>query len=57
MDSLARISLSIIRGRQTFETAAGKTASGIQWLLETFMAPERADGLLVSGNPPRNVIS
>ena len=47
MDSLALISLSIIRGRQTYETAGGKRAPAIQWLLETLMAPERADGLKV----------
>jgi ABC-type transport system involved in cytochrome c biogenesis permease subunit len=47
MDSLARISLSIIRGRQTYETGGGKKAPAIQWLLETLMAPERADGLKV----------
>jgi ABC-type transport system involved in cytochrome c biogenesis permease subunit len=47
MDSLARISLSIIRGRQTYETTGGKRAPAIQWLLEVFMAPERADGLKV----------
>ena len=47
MDSLARISLSIIRGRQTYETADGKKAPAIQWLIETFMAPERADNLRV----------
>ena len=47
MDSLARISLSVIRGRQTYETAGGKKAPAIQWLLETLMAPERADVLKV----------
>ena len=47
MDSLARISLSIIWGRQTYETADGKKAPAIQWLIETFMAPERADKLRV----------
>jgi hypothetical protein len=47
MDSLARISLSIIRGRQTYETADGKKAPAIQWLIETFMAPEHADNLML----------
>ena len=47
LDSLARISLSVIRGRQTYETAGGKKAPAIEWLLEVFMAPERADGLKV----------
>jgi ABC-type transport system involved in cytochrome c biogenesis permease subunit len=43
MDSLARIALSIIRGRQTYQTADGKTAPALEWLVETLMAPERAD--------------
>ena len=47
MDSLARISLSIIRGRQTYENAEGKKAPAIQWLIETLMAPEHADNLRV----------
>jgi hypothetical protein len=47
MDSLARMSLSIIRGRQTYETADGKKEPALQWLLETFMVPEHADGLRV----------
>jgi hypothetical protein len=47
MDSLARISLSIIRGRQTYETADGKKAPAIQWLIEAFMTPERADNLRI----------
>jgi ABC-type transport system involved in cytochrome c biogenesis permease subunit len=47
MDSLARISLSIIRGRQTYETAEGKKAPAIQWLMEILMAPERVDNLRI----------
>jgi hypothetical protein len=47
MDSLARMSLSIIRGRQTVETADGKKAPAIQWLMETLMSPERADNLRI----------
>ena len=47
MDSLARVSLSIIRGRQTYETADGKPAPAIRWLAETLMVPEHADGLRV----------
>src|SRR6516225_9508624 len=47
MDSLARISLSIIRGRQTYQTADGKPAPAIRWLAETLMVPEHADGLRV----------
>jgi hypothetical protein len=42
MDSLARMSLSIIRGRQTYETADGKKAPALQWLVDTLMVPERA---------------
>jgi ABC-type transport system involved in cytochrome c biogenesis permease subunit len=47
MDSLARISLSIIRGRQTYETVDGKQAPAVRWLVETLMVPEHADGLRV----------
>src|SRR5262249_11264632 len=47
MDSLARISLSIIRGHQTYEAADGKKTPAIRWLLETLMVPDRADGLSV----------
>jgi ABC-type transport system involved in cytochrome c biogenesis permease subunit len=47
MDSLARMSLSIIRGRQTYETADGKKRPALQWLLETLMVPERADALRI----------
>ena len=47
MDSLARISLSIMQGRQTYETAEGKKAPAIRWLMETLMAPERADNLKI----------
>ncbi|MGA8656415.1 MAG: cytochrome c biogenesis protein CcsA [Chthoniobacterales bacterium] len=47
IDSLARISLSIIRGRQTYEAADGKQAPAARWLLEVLMVPEHADGLRV----------
>jgi ABC-type transport system involved in cytochrome c biogenesis permease subunit len=43
MDSMARNSLLVLRGRQSVALPGGKSLSAIDWLLEAFFKPELAD--------------
>ena len=43
MDSIARNSLVLLRGRQSFRTASGEKKSAIEWLMDVTMKPETAD--------------
>ena len=43
MDSIARNSLVVLRGRQSVTTKSGKRLSAIEWLMDVTMKPELAD--------------
>ena len=43
MDSVARNSLLVLRGKETVALEGGKTQSAIDWLLETYFKPEVSD--------------
>ncbi len=42
-DTVARTSLLIIRGKQTFQTEDGRQPDPTEWLLEVMMRPQQAD--------------
>ncbi len=43
LDTLARNSLLIIRGKQSFKTEDGRRLQPIEWLMDTLLNPSRAD--------------
>ena len=54
MDSIARNSLVVLRGRQSVTSKSGKRLSAIEWLMDVTMKPNWRTPIRSSGLPTRS---